>query len=105
MKSITRTEVVLFLKKEKTTYEAVVILFIIRKTNTKINYIPHIVIKEEYLGVRFLTEMEIGKRQNVLFEAFYDEVDYSLLKQNSVFQIREGSKTVGIGKVIKINEK
>ena len=69
-------------------------------------YAPHFVVNgdQTWLGVRFLdcpSDMQFGKPFRVTVELLYpDSVDYSLLHEGAIFDVREGSKIVATGRVL-----
>ena len=91
----------MFLEKHKV-YEAVIVLYIKKINGIKINDTAHVVINKQYLGVQFLSEIKVGRNDNVLFEAFYEKCE---LKIDSLFVLEEDSNKIGIGRVTKIYEK
>ena len=69
-------------------------------------YMPHFVVHEEYLGIRFLEiveKNEVDRSAVVRVALMYDGVDYSELMPKVDFQIREGGTTVGTGVVMQIH--
>lgn len=70
------------------------------------NYRPHLVIndctKGDLLGVQFIgcyDEVKFGTDLEVTVKLPYAKVDYSRLKPNVSFTIKEGRHSVGVGSV------
>lgn len=71
------------------------------------NYRPHFVINgsDYYMGVSFTEFLEapaFDRNINAKVKFIYDRIDYSSLIVGMQFEVREGAKTVGIGKVIEL---
>ena len=70
-------------------------------------YSPHFLLEgsSEYLGVRFIDVPKDVKPNfafNLIVELLYpDTVNYEGLTRDISFEIREGPKTIGTGKVVK----
>ncbi len=91
-----------------------------RKKMPDKDYVPHLMIQdptvkkqavennnfvtEEYLVVRMISypkEGELNEKYLYELELFnYPQMDYAELKPNVTFAVREGSRTVGFGKVL-----
>ena len=76
-----------------------------RKTSPLGNvYRPHFIVdgSDVYLGIQFihLKNVPLGKRIISKVELLYDGVDYSQLKQDTHFIIKEGTESVGEGVVL-----
>ena len=65
---------------------------------------PHFVVdgSDNYLGMQFLdlTDVSLGKQLVSKVELLYDEIDYSELKPDTRFVIKEGTISVGEGIVL-----
>ena len=74
--------------------------------NTPSLYRPHLVVGDgDYLGVMFLSAPEFVRASAtftaILALVYYPQVDYSALVPGAEFTVREGSQSVGHGRVIK----
>lgn len=77
-----------------------------RSTIPMPGYMPHFVIKDdtEYLGIRL-----IKTQDDIIFDRptkctiellYYPNVDYSKLRSGVLFEVREGPKIIGSGRII-----
>jgi hypothetical protein len=69
-------------------------------------YMPHLVVKGdvEYLGIRLLKAYDDAELNRParwsLHLLYYPQVDYSKLKEGIQFDVREGPRVVGEGRII-----
>ncbi|MDR2212557.1 MAG: hypothetical protein LBE21_02875 [Pseudomonadales bacterium] len=69
-------------------------------------YRPHLQVDDgEYLGISFFDiapEVEFGAPRRAKASLMYwPDVDYTPLQEGARFKVKEGSKTVGLGRVIR----
>lgn len=74
-----------------------------------IGYRPHLsCVNSDYLmGVEFIwfdTIIQCDKYVNCIIKTLYENVDYSLLKVNNIYEVREGKNRVGKLKLLEIIE-
>jgi len=80
-----------------------------RKSMPFAGYMPHVVVEceDDFLGVRFADNPSehFGVPAKVrLILMYYPHVNYSKLKKDIAFSIKEGGRTVGSGRVIATSE-
>ena len=73
-------------------------------------YRPHLVVPphEDMMGVQFLgdnsQDVVAGESISTIAKLVYTGVSYSLLAPGAIFEVREGHRTVGRGRVIGIEQ-